>query len=204
MTKKIILSILAVTLILSMVTVTATAAVPGGGRLTYFRAYYCSKILNGEIDPSKEPEHIIGDPSYDGKINAEDAMITLKMAVNFSEWSVKRCENVYVLYYVYAQQNVINNSGVWDYLEANGRLLADVNMSLQCDAGDALQILQYAVGKRTEFDRKDMTGNGLRHPFMVWFDEWYPTMYWNLGGGYYDLITWPPVTTTDVPSTNRE
>lgn len=92
-------------------------------------------------DVKTEKPWLIGDPSWDGKIDATDALAALKMAV----FGPPKCPgplfDTKMEYYHYYRM----------------QLCGDVDGSDRVTANDALMILQYAVGEIDGFDRTDFS-----------------------------------------------
>lgn len=84
------------------------------------------------------PEMIIGDGTLDGKVNAEDALVVLRIAV------VKMPHE-----YIYDMENPTEVTDVVAQL-------LDVDNSFHIDATDALMILKKGVGKEVTFIRQSV------------------------------------------------
>ena len=159
---------------------------------------------------SVKPDLMIGDVNFDGKIDAVDALFAIRYtdsrqnAFEISSSMVHadktRCihgSRVDVLLESACMEhnNTVRIGNEYDraqfnYYWFNSVLMADVTGNDVIEADDVLMILQYAVGKRTAFDRTDtstkptgtVTGfHGTQNIYQMfyvdWPDVWEPGMY---------------------------
>ncbi len=103
-----------------------------------------------------QPDWLIGDPTMDGVVNAQDAMWVLH------ESSLKK-DSIFIYSYAFPRDNVDYDPYEFYYI-AGCLLVSDVNGDNLTNAADALLILQYAVGKRTAFPRTALADLHERFP----------------------------------------
>lgn len=107
----------------------------------------------------EERPWMIGDPSWDGTINSQDALVILRKSLQLldcSDEDVSTMEDE-----VHEKKPSFHRRmEVYDYHRT--RLCGDVNNDDKLTAEDALMLLQYAVGKRDGFTRTDFTSTHWR------------------------------------------
>ncbi len=92
----------------------------------------------------------VGDGNRDSKIDAKDALIALKMAV------IKMAPPYYMGEFNAPNKDLLTQEQI-AYYYYGCRTVLDVDNNDIINAKDALQILQYAVGKRETFPRTDIS-----------------------------------------------
>lgn len=87
---------------------------------------------------------IVGDTNVDGKVDAKDALEILRFSV------------AKISYFPDSEDSIVKQQQR-DYYLAYMGIIHDVNNDGKVNAVDALNVLQYAVGKITEFPRVDLS-----------------------------------------------
>ena len=182
--------LIAVLLSFVLLSLTATAGQTEEDFATQMRFFWNNYLKSGQLD--EKPVWTVGDVNYDDTINAADALMALQYGVHPDWFSLRyNFEDIRELF-----EGVM--FGHFDLLwrnpyfltpsyrpywfnpysvayENNSIFVSDVTGDCTVDAADALAILQYAVGKRTAFDRTDFVGND-SFLLLPWPDDWRPGM----------------------------
>lgn len=192
--------------ILCSVSVTASAARDIGDFQDYFLAYskqVYEEDLAGEV---AEPDWLIGDVDFDGTVSAYDALFVLNYcmldpdAFSFEHQDCNQPKQYYYGYidemyrrciildretqqYEFAAQEVYYH--IFYY---NSAIMADVNNDNAFSSEDALLILQYVVGKRSDFPRTDYQWPREKLMFFVWPEDYTLSMYFR----NRQATVWPP------------
>lgn len=186
---------------------TAVAAMDVTHYQNYFLAYG-ELVSEAEIAGNViQPDWLIGDMNFDGQVTAEDALNVLHYSLLDPEtFSFENHGSNTPKQYYYGYVDEIYKNGIVRDIETgqykyagrelyftiffyNSAIVADVNNDSLHSSVDALMILQYVVGKRTEFPRTDYQWPREKLMFFIWPENYTSGMFWK----NRNAEVWPPI-----------